>query len=71
MNKTFFLLLVILGALAAFCGYCALLINWLQNYSNGVYLHNHTGAVLESGALVLYTFFGIKFFYRHVNSLDN
>ncbi|AUD01964.1 hypothetical protein [Spirosoma pollinicola] len=69
MNKTFFLLIVITGASLAFFAYCAILINWVQDYSSGVYVRNHTEAILESGALVAYTYFGIKFFHRHVSSL--
>lgn len=69
MQKTFFLLLIIIGASIAFVGYCALLIDWIQDYSNGVYGHNRLEAVLESGALLLYTYFGIKFFNRHLGSL--
>jgi hypothetical protein len=69
MNKTFFLLIILIGASAAFFGYCAILIDWVQNYSTGAYSRNHLEAALESGVLSLYTFFGVKFFYRHVNSL--
>lgn len=69
MNRTFFLLIVIVGALAAIFGYCVVLINWIQNYSRGVYFNNQLENLLVSAALVLYTYFGIRFFYRHVNSL--
>ncbi len=69
MHKTFLLFIIIIGALVAFCGYWAILIDWIRDYSSGVYNHNCLEAVLESGALLLYTYFGIKFFQRHVNSL--
>ncbi|GAB3802064.1 hypothetical protein GCM10028819_30600 [Spirosoma humi] len=69
MNKTFFLLILLIGASAAFFGYCAMMIDWIQDFSNGIYGQNHLEATLESGALLLYTFLGVKFFYRHVNSL--
>ena len=69
MHKTLLLFIIIMGALVAFFGYCALLIDWLQDYSSGVYSSNLLEAGLESGGLLLYTFFGIKFFNRHVGSL--
>ena len=69
MNKTFFLLIILIGASVAFFGYCAMLIDWIQDYSSGIYGQNHLEAALESGALLLYTFLGVKFFHRHVNSL--
>ncbi|WP_461133256.1 hypothetical protein [Spirosoma lituiforme] len=69
MNKTLLLLIILIGASAAFFGYCAVLIDWIQDYSTGVYARNRLEAVLESSVLFLYTFFGVKFFYRHINSL--
>ncbi|MFD2933045.1 hypothetical protein [Spirosoma flavum] len=69
MHKTFLLFIIIIGASVAFFGYCAVLIDWIRDYSSGVYRHDYLEAVLESGALVLYTYFGIKFFNRHVSSL--
>lgn len=69
MSKAFILLIILIGASAAFFGYCAVLIDWIQNYSAGVYSQTRLEVIVESVALFLYTFFGVKFFYRHVNSL--
>lgn len=68
MHRLLLLLLVILGALLAFTLYCAALIDWIQDYSTGVYSQHIIEAILETGAILLYTYLGIKFFNRHIVS---
>ena len=69
MNANLLLLLVVLGALVAFAGYCAALVNWAQDLLGGVYRQNLTEAVLETSGLVIYTYLGIRFFTRNLGSL--
>lgn len=57
-----------LGSLAAFIGYCAAIVDWIQDYSGGVYKQNFMEAVLETAALVVYTYLGIRFFNRNISS---
>lgn len=68
MDKTLMIVLVVIGALAAFVGYFAAVIDWLQDYNSGRYNHNPTEAVVETLALVAYTYLGIRFFSRHISS---
>ena len=68
MSKTLLLLLICLGALGAFALYCAALINWVQEYSTGMYEHNYTQLTLETVAIFLYTYLGIRFFNRNLRS---
>ena len=68
MDKTFMILLVVIGMIAAFVGYFAALTDWVQDYSNGTYSHNPTEAVFETLALVAYTYLGVRFFTRHISS---
>ena len=69
MPKILLLLLITLGALAAFIGYCAALLDWIQDYTGGVYGQNYMEAVLETSALAVYTYLGIRFFNRNVGLL--
>ena len=68
MDKTLMVLLVVIGAVAAFVGYFAALTDWIQDYANGTYQRNPAEAVLETLALVAYTYLGIRFFTRHISS---
>ena len=68
MDKTLLILIIVIGAVAAFVGYFAALIDWLQDYAIGTYSLNPTEAVVETLALIAYTYLGVRFFSRHVNS---
>ncbi|MBD2755955.1 hypothetical protein [Spirosoma validum] len=68
MHKILLLILISLGALVAFTGYCAALIDWIQDFSGGVYQKNYLEAVLETAGLGIYTFLGIRFFNRNLGS---
>ncbi|WP_332369237.1 hypothetical protein [Spirosoma telluris] len=69
MDRTLLILFVILGSIAAFAGFFFVLLDWVQYYTSGIYGRNSTEAIFETGALLLYTYFGIRFFNRHVSSL--
>ena len=61
MRQARFILLFAMASLASFAGYCAALIDWVQDYKTGVYERNHLEAFLETVGLCLYTFLGIRF----------
>lgn len=44
-----------------FIGYCAALIDWVQDYQSGLYGRESVEAALETGAILLYTYIGIRF----------
>ncbi|GAB4044495.1 hypothetical protein [Spirosoma jeollabukense] len=60
-RQALFALLLAIGSLTCFAGYCTALIDWVQDYKTGVYERNHLEAFLETGALGFYTFLGIRF----------
>ena len=64
MRQNIAIFLFAAASLVCFGGYCAALIDWVQDYSTGVYQRNLLEAFLETGALCLYTFLGIRFL-RH------
>ena len=64
MSKILLLSLVGIGALLAFVGYCAALVDWIQDFSGGVYRQNSMEAFLETSGLLLYTYLGVRFFNR-------
>ncbi|WP_461113502.1 hypothetical protein [Spirosoma jeollabukense] len=66
MSRTRLLLLICVGALVAFALYCAALINWIEDYSTGLYDRNYAGLMLETGAILIYTYLGIRFFNRNL-----
>lgn len=68
MDKTLMIMLVVIGAIAAFVGYFAALIDWIQDYTSGRYSYNPSEAVFETLALIAYTYLGVRFFNRHMNS---
>jgi hypothetical protein len=68
MNKIVLLLLVGTGALLAFFGYCAVLVDWIQSFSGDTYKQNYWEALLETAGLLLYTYLGIRFFNRNLGS---
>lgn len=68
MRRTWLLVLIILSSLAAFVGYCAAIVDWIQDYSGGIYKQNFIEAILETSALAVYTCLGIRFFNRNIGS---
>jgi hypothetical protein len=69
MYKIFFLLFICLGALLVLAGYCAVLIDWIQDISADVYKQNFMEALLETSGLGVYTYLGIRFFNRTLGSI--
>ncbi len=69
MDKRLLLTLIILAILVAPIAYITLLINWFKNYTSGITSYNSTEVVCETIAVLIYTYFGIRFFNRHINSL--
>ena len=61
MRQATYFLLLVAGSLICFGGYCAALIDWLQDLRTGVYEQHHGEAFLETTALSLYTYLGIRF----------
>lgn len=61
MKQSLFIVLLISCSIAGLIGYCAALIDWVQDYRTGVYERNHGEAFFETVALCLYTFFGLRF----------
>jgi hypothetical protein len=55
------ILLFIVVGIICFSGYCVALIDWVQDARTGVYKRNHIEAVLETSALVVYTYLAMRF----------
>ncbi|WP_229379415.1 hypothetical protein [Fibrella forsythiae] len=53
--------LLLLASTIGFVGYCAALIDWIQDYSTGFYRRAWLEATLETSALVIYSYAGIRF----------
>lgn len=61
MRQTLSLFLLIAGFVIGFTGYCAAVIDWVQDVTTGVYGRNHREALLESAAIGLYSYAAIRF----------
>jgi len=55
------LVLLLSASFMCFLGYCAALIDWVQDYRSGLYGRASTEAALETGAILLYTYAGVRF----------
>ncbi|RYC67894.1 MULTISPECIES: hypothetical protein [Spirosoma] len=62
MRHTVWMFLLIATALLGFCGYCTALLDWVQDVRTGAYGLNYQEAVLETSALIMYTYLSIRFF---------
>lgn len=69
MRKVFLLLVIVVGALLAFTGYCFALVDWVQDCTGGFYRDNFLEAMLETSGLCIYTYLGIRFFNRNLGPL--
>lgn len=67
MRQTLVLFLLITGSLLGLVGYCAALMDWINDVKTGVYAQHHGEAFLETVALVVYTTLGIRFGLRRVD----
>ncbi len=68
MRQLLFIVILIIGSVASFAGYCAVLIDWLQDLSNGIYANNRLEAALETAALFLYTYLAVRFMKSKLNA---
>ncbi|GAB4023062.1 hypothetical protein [Spirosoma koreense] len=68
MYKILLLLVVSLSALFAFIGYCAVLIDWIQDFVGGIYKEHLFEVLFETAGLAVYTYLGIRFFNRNLGS---
>ncbi|UFH57991.1 hypothetical protein [Spirosoma sp. KNUC1025] len=69
MHQQLWVGLFVLGSLLSIVGYSAAMIDWVQDYRSGVYAHHPLEAILETGALLLYTYLGIRFIHRRIRFL--
>jgi uncharacterized membrane protein YdjX (TVP38/TMEM64 family) len=70
MRRFLYSSVFITGAIIAFLWYCAALINWVQEYSSGYYAFHRIEEVLETVAIVAYTYLGIRFCRKKLNFLE-
>lgn len=68
MRQLLLILVLIIGSVASFAGYCAMLINWIQDLNNGMYATNKLEAILETAALLLYTYLAVRFMRSKLNA---
>ena len=61
MRQLLITLGIVIGTLVALCLYCAALIEWVQDYRTGVYGKEPLEALLETGAILGYSYGGYKF----------
>ncbi|SFE59984.1 hypothetical protein [Spirosoma endophyticum] len=66
MRQASSILLFIVAGIICFSGYCMALIDWVQDARTGVYESNYTEAVLETSALVIYTYLAMRFLNRKI-----
>ena len=66
MHQASCILILIVVGIICFSGYCMALIDWVQDARTGVYESNHLEAVLETSALIVYTYLAIRFMKRKV-----
>ncbi|SOD78456.1 hypothetical protein SAMN06269250_0471 [Spirosoma fluviale] len=69
MRKTLLFSLILVGATVVLVVYFTLLIDWVDRYFVDMHRPNQLKGVLESAALLVYVYAGIKFFNRHVGSM--
>jgi hypothetical protein len=61
MRQTIIVIVLVTGILAAFLGYCTVLIDWAQDIKTGVYQINRIEGFVETANLFLYTYLAIRF----------
>lgn len=67
MRQALTITVLILGGLLSITGYSMAIIDWLQDIQEGVYRENPFEAVLETSAIVFYTFLAVRFTRNKVN----
>ena len=66
MRQLLHSLLLLTGIVLAFVWYCAALIDWLQDYSSDYYAFHRVEQVLETAALLVYTYLGVRFYQKRM-----
>ncbi|QMW03849.1 hypothetical protein [Spirosoma foliorum] len=61
MRQSILIAGIVVGIIASLFFFCATLIDWVQDYQTGVYAQNHFEVILETAAIVLYAYCGIRF----------
>lgn len=61
----FFFLCV--SSIACFIGYCAAMIDWIQDVKTGVYQQNYGEAFIETLLLLTYTYLAVQFIRSKIN----
>lgn len=69
MRHFVYSLILLTGMLTAFFWYCAALIDWIEEFSSGYYAHHRTEEVFETAGILIYTYFGIRFFRKKIDFL--
>ncbi|WP_338871892.1 hypothetical protein WBJ53_26580 [Spirosoma sp. SC4-14] len=57
---------VVVGCIICLAGYLLALADWVDDFKTGTYATNEAEALLETGAIVLYTYAGFDFFKKRM-----
>jgi hypothetical protein len=57
------------ASLVSFVIYCSMWVDWVQDFKNGIYARHYLEALIETIALVGYTYLGGRFAYSRLNML--
>ncbi len=68
MRQLLLIIILIIGSVASFTGYYAMLTDWIQDLSSGLYTNNRLEATLETTALFLYTYMAVRFMRSKLNA---
>jgi hypothetical protein len=67
MKQHLGMLLVIVIGLAGFSAYCYACLDWIQDYTGGVYARDQWEGCYETAALVVYTLAALRFMVQRVS----
>ena len=66
MRRLLYSLLLIAGLSLAVVWYCAAQIDWLQDYSIDYYAFHRVEQVLETAAILVYSYLGVRFYQKRI-----
>ncbi|MCK8493935.1 MULTISPECIES: hypothetical protein [Spirosoma] len=66
MRQSLLILAVVISSILCLFGYCAALIDWIQDFQTGVYTTSYLEATFETAAILLYSYAGFFFLKRRV-----
>ena len=66
MRQLIYSHLLVTGMLLTFVWYCAALIDWLQDYLTAYYAFHRVEQVLETAAILVYTYLGVRFYQKRM-----